>query len=274
MSLLHVDTDKCNQDGICAAVCPPMIIRLESETKTPEMIPGGEEICIRCGHCVAVCPHGAMNHESMAAEDCPPVKKEWQPGPEQTEHFLRNRRSTRVYKDKPVDRDTLIRLVEIARYAPSGHNRQPVQWKIVYEKDDVRRLSGHVIDWMRHLIEEKSPMVEMMHLDRVVAGWEMGIDGINRNAPHLIMAHGHKKDPTVQTASTIALTYLELATTGFGLGACWAGFFTAASLFWPPLQEALALPKDHTCCGALMIGYPKFKYYRLPLRKKPEITWL
>jgi nitroreductase/NAD-dependent dihydropyrimidine dehydrogenase PreA subunit len=274
MSLLNIDREKCHRDGICAAVCPARIIGWKRAEDYPEMVPGGDEICISCGHCVAVCPHGAMNHKRITASDCPPVRKEWLLGPEQTEHFLRNRRSTRAYKDKPVDRETLVRLVEIARYAPSGHNLQPVKWKIVENGKDVNRLSGIVIDWMRSLIAEKSPMVEMMHLDRAVAGWEQGIDPINRHAPHLVIAHGHKHDITAQTASTIALTYLELAATGFGLGACWAGYFTAAALFWPPLLEALELPGNHICCGALMIGHPRFKYHRLPLRNQPEITWL
>lgn len=273
MTLLHVDTEKCRRDGICAAVCPAKIIVLPSETDYPKMVEDGEQSCIRCGHCVAVCPHGAMNHESMAAADCPPVRKEWLLGPEQTEHFLRNRRSTRVYKDKPVDRETLVRLVEIARYAPSGRNTQPVKWKIVQEKKDVKRLSGHVIDWMRQLIDEKSPFAEAMQMERIVQGWEYGMDPVTRDAPHLVIAHGHKGDPTAQAAATIALAYLELAATGFDLGACWAGYFTAAALFWPPMQEALALPENHTCCGALMVGHPKFKYHRLPLRKEPEISW-
>lgn len=274
MSLLHVDTEQCKRDGICAAVCPAKIIVLKSETDYPEMIEDGEQSCIRCGHCVAVCPHGAMNHESMTAADCPPVRKEWFLGPAQTEHFLRNRRSTRVYKDKPVDRETLVHLVEIARYAPSGRNTQPVKWKIVHEKKDVKRLSGHVIDWMRQLIDEKSPFAEAMQMGRIVQGWEYGMDPVTRDAPHLVIAHGHKGDPTAQAAATIALAYFELAATGFDLGACWAGYFTAAALFWPPMQEALALPENHTCCGALMVGHPKFKYHRLPLRNEPEISWL
>lgn len=274
MSLLFVDTEKCKRDGICAAVCPPRIIAWKTKDDIPQMAPGGDELCIRCGHCVAVCPHGAMNHENMRAEDCPPVQGGWLPDPEQTEHFLRNRRSIRVYKDTPVERDTLVRLIEIARYAPSGHNLQPVSWKIIYDREDVSRISGHVIDWMRSLIAEKSPLAELLHMDRAVYAWENGVDPINRNAPHLVMAHGHQEDRTAQTASTIALSYLELATAGFSLGACWAGYFTAAALFWPPLQEFLALPEKHSCCGALMIGHPKFRYHRLPLRNEPEITWL
>ena len=73
--------------------------------------------------------------------------------------------------------------------------------------------------------------------------------------------------------STIALTFLDLAAPTVGLGACWAGFFMMAAAQSPRLQEALALPEGHACCGALMIGYPKYGYHRLPTRKEPAVSW-
>ena len=76
-----------------------------------------------------------------------------------------------------------------------------------------------------------------------------------------------------QTACVIALTYLELAASAFGLGTCWAGYFNAAATFWPPLQSALALPENHASYGAMMIGHPKFAYHRLPERKEADISW-
>jgi hypothetical protein len=47
---------------------------------------------------------------------------------------------------------------------------------------------------------------------------------------------------------------------------------TAAN-FWPPMAEALELPEQHVSFGAMIVGYPKFKYQRLPLRKEPKISW-
>jgi nitroreductase len=79
--------------------------------------------------------------------------------------------------------------------------------------------------------------------------------------------------PSAQPACIIALTYLELAATAHGLGACWAGYFNAAATVYPPMMEALALPKDHQSFGTLMVGYPKYHYQRLPLRKEPKISW-
>ncbi len=273
MSLLNVDPEKCNRDGICIEVCPAGIIEFKEKDSFPTLIDGGELFCISCGHCVAVCPHGAMSHKIMKSMDCPPVKKELFLTPEQMEQFLRYRRSIRAYKDKTVEKALLTRLIDIARYAPSGHNLQPVNWLVIYDSDDVQKLAGLVADWMRHLIKEESPLAATMHLDRVVSAWEDGRDRICRNAPHLIVAHAHKEDRTAPAACTIALTYLELASVPLGFGACWAGYFNAAANFWPPLQKALKLPKDHIPFGAMMVGYPKFRYHRLPLRKEPRVTW-
>jgi nitroreductase len=99
------------------------------------------------------------------------------------------------------------------------------------------------------------------------------MDIIFRNAPVVIVAHAAKDDRTAPTSSTIALSYLELAATSAGLGCCWAGYFNAAATTFPPMMEALPLPEGHQCFGAMMVGYPKFEYQRLPLRKPPEITW-
>jgi nitroreductase/ferredoxin len=273
MTLFTVDEAKCKRDGICVAECPAKIIQLKDEDGVPTPVKGADEFCIQCGHCVAVCPHGALSHQSMSPEQCPPVKREWILDPEKVEHFLRSRRSIRTYKEDPVDREIIAKLIDIARYAPSGHNLQPVQWMVIYDHERVQELAGMVVDWMRFMIKEQPAMAAAMNLDKVVAAWEMGMDNVCRNAPHIILAHAPKEDRTALTACTIALTYLELAVPSFGLGACWAGFFGAAAAFWPPMQESLGLPEGHTCFGAMMVGYPKYRYHRLPLRNDPQIIW-
>lgn len=273
MSLLTVDTEKCKRDGICSKVCPAGIIELKDKEAFPTLIDGGDKLCINCGHCVAVCPHAAMAHLTMKPEECPPIRSDWLLGPHQVEHFLRSRRSIRTYQKKQVDKEVLASLINIARFAPSGHNRQPVQWLVIYESDQVQRLAGVVIDWMRQLIAEDSPLVTALNLPRVVAVWEGGQDIICRDAPHVVVAHAHQEDRAAPTACTIALTYLELAAMSFDLGACWAGFFNAAATFWPPLQAELGLPEGHISFGAMMVGYPKFEYQRLPLRNEARIMW-
>jgi nitroreductase len=193
--------------------------------------------------------------------------------PEQVEHFLRYRRSIRIYKKRPVEKDVLERLINVARFAPSAINRQPVQWTVIYDCDEVQRLTGLAIDWMRHLIKEGSPLASAMNMESAVANWEAGFDPICRRAPHLIIASADKEDRMAPTDCTIALAYLEVAALAFGLGTCWAGYFNAAATLWPPLHDAIAFPKGNVNLGSMMIGYPKFKYQRLPLRNEVKVTW-
>ncbi len=273
MNLFVVDEEKCQRDGFCVAECPGGLIEIKEEGAFPSPIAGAQELCIDCGHCVAVCPAAALSHRSMTPKDCPSVQRQLFLGPEHAEHFLRARRSIRNYKNKPVDRAILTRLIEIARFAPSAHNLQPVNWLVIEDETEVRRLGGLVIDWMRLMIGEHPEVAEPMHFNRVVEAWERGRDRILRGAPHLIVAHGPQSMPIVQSACIIALTYMDLAAPPFGLGTCWAGYFNAAATSYPPMQEALALPENHQCYGALMVGYPKYQYQRLPLRKEPSISW-
>jgi nitroreductase/NAD-dependent dihydropyrimidine dehydrogenase PreA subunit len=272
LELISVNHETCNQDGICAAVCPAGIID-SKEGDYPIPVTDADELCIRCGHCVAVCPTASLTHKEIPLESCKPIIKELGITHEQTVHFLRNRRSIRQYKNKPVDKSELKRLIKTARYAPSGHNLQPVEWLVLGDKTELKKLSGIVVDWMHWMLDNMTETALSMHMDRTVARWDSGYDVILRDAPAVIVAHAHKENRVAPAACTIALTYLELASTTMGMGACWAGYFNAAATTFPPMQEALALPNDHQAFGSMMVGYPKYRYQRMPSRNKPKINW-
>jgi ferredoxin len=87
MSLLIVDENKCKQDDICVRDCPTAIIRLKDKESVPELVPGGEPICLGCGHCVAVCPHGALSHKVVPLQDCPSIQKATGLPKDHTHHY-------------------------------------------------------------------------------------------------------------------------------------------------------------------------------------------
>ncbi len=270
---LIIDAQKCERDGICVAECPARILELPDDKSVPALIPGGRERCINCGHCVAVCPHAALSLHTMHSETCVQIDKDLLPAPEQIDHFLRARRSIRTFQTRPVDREIIMRLIDTARYAPSAHNMQPVHWLVIQDREEVHRLAGIVVDWMRWVIVNQPPLAESMHLDLVVAAWESGTDRILRGAPHLLLAHGQEDLRATQSSCFIALTYLELAAFANGLGACWAGYFAAAATYFGPMKEALSLPEGHCTVGAMMLGYPKYAYHRVPLRNEARVDW-
>lgn len=273
MSCITVDQDKCKKDGLCVADCPLGVLRREKDGG-PATYPGiSEELCIDCGHCVAVCPYGALDQRSMRADQCLPLRKDLMPSPEQVEQLMLSRRSIRQYKPEPVERQKLQKLIELARYAPSGHNVQPLAWIVLTNPDDVRRCSELVIDWMEELVAQKSKMAELLHMDFVIKVWRKGVDRILRGAPHLVMAHASKNERTALAAAVGAVSYLELAAPVLGLGSCWAGYLHLAAQEYDPLRQHIGIPEENTSYGAVMLGYPAARYYRIPLRKEPDITW-
>ncbi len=153
MGLINVDRKKCKQDGVCVAECPTKIIEIASKEDYPRPAPDFNDFCLKCGHCVAVCPAGALSLDWLSPEDCKPVKSDLAVTPDQAEQFLCGRRSIRVFREKTVPRNILEKLLEIACSAPSAKNQQPWHWTVVQEPEEVRRMAAMVIDWMRKVIQ-------------------------------------------------------------------------------------------------------------------------
>jgi nitroreductase len=193
---------------------------------------------------------------------------------DQAEQFLRSRRSIRTFKERPVEREKLEMLLNMACYAPSAKNRQPWHWLVVEDRAEVRELAGMVIDWMRSIIEMDRELALNLGFVRAVEAWERGDERICRGAPHVIVVHGDKNWAFGSEDGALALDYLSLFAITLGLGTCWGGFFYSAVNQYPPLFERLNLPADHRAYGAIMVGYPKFSYKRLPKRNPLRVRWM
>jgi nitroreductase/NAD-dependent dihydropyrimidine dehydrogenase PreA subunit len=270
--IVTIDKEKCRKDGACVAECPGKLLVLDKKG-FPVPIENAEELCIDCGHCVAVCKEGALDQRKIKSAGCPTLEKDLVLRQNQVEQLLCSRRSIRQYKAKPVEREKILRLLRIAGYAPSGHNAQPGRWIVITDGREVRELAGLVANWMRGVIDQQPVFAKLLHLDRVVNGWDKGEDRILRSAPHLIIGHAPMAEPTATAAIITSIAYIELAAPALGLGTCWAGYFTGACQSFEPLRKAIALPEGHSVYGAVMVGYPKARYYRIPSRKPVDVVW-
>lgn len=263
MSRIEIDYAKCVKDRICIRACPYRLF-LDSGDGSPVLRENAGELCIECGHCLAVCPVGAISLNGVDQENLPERDPSLDPTPESVEQLFTFRRSIREYKTKPVERELLTRLVDIAHYAPTAINGQPVHWTIVDSKDELRRLAGLIAEFMREN--------NMMPL--LAEAWDNGMDLILRDAPALAVAHAASTAINPQTDCAIAVATMELAAAANGLGACWAGIMARAANASAPVREVLQLPEDHNVYAALMLGYPKFQYDRRPERTPARITWV
>lgn len=215
MDLITVDADKCKKDGMCVAVCPSRALELAADGG-PAVADAA--ICNACGHCVAVCPHGALVNSRVDAvnPDAPlqPASRDW-PAPEAMDRLLRGRRSIRAYADKPVARQVMEELLDVARYAPTASNVQEIRWIAVVDPAKVHALAGLTSAFFATGGQRA----------KYSAMWERGRDYFLRGAPALVVVHTDASIAFGPADCGIALTFFELAAVSRGLGTCWAGLF-------------------------------------------------
>lgn len=261
MSLIVIDQAKCTCDGLCAKECPPRIISMESGAPIP--IKEKEKFCIKCGHCVSVCPTGALTWANVSAEDLELLHPELQPGLAQVTQLLKGRRSVRSFKPEPVARELMAQILDTARYAPTGVNSESVRWIAIDDPAELKRIADITAQGMR----------EMGFMPHYVKAYERGRDVILRNAPNLVINYASSQAPTPEYDCIIAMTYLEIAAASAGLGACWAGLVGGMARHYPPLAGNLGLPEGHTAYAALMLGQPTHAFARIPGRKPLKVEW-
>jgi len=140
--------------------------------------------------------------------------------------IIRSRRSIRSYESKEVPREVLERLVEAARWAPSGSNLQP--WQFVIVTDEERR--REVGRWARFLF------VKSHHVSE---------------APAVIVICGNPRSPFYLVDCALAGANILMEATALGLGTCWIGAFNEERI-----KEVLGIPPNLRVVALITVGYP------------------
>jgi len=271
MTTILVDQDLCTRCGICSIVCPMAIIDNADENTLPRVQDTKSGMCIQCGHCEVSCPSRALLLNVRPDEKVPLPAGVGTIRPEDMAQYLKKRRSVRHFTKDPVPKEKIEQVLDIARYAASGGNGQPVQWIVIYDTKKVRKIAGLTIDWMKTLQNTNHPMSG--YVPRLLASWEAGNDVACRNAPHLLFAHIPEDNPVASVDAIIALTHFDIAAPAFGIGTCWAGFVAMAAVYYEPLRKELGIPAGRKSAYAMMFGSPLYKVYGLPRRKPLEVMW-
>ncbi|SHH87223.1 Nitroreductase [Sporobacter termitidis DSM 10068] len=271
--LIRVDQEKCTRCGLCVNVCRSS---LAMGACGPEVI---GDYCIACGHCVAVCPNGALDHGRAPLEKQIPLEESPAPDAGMAARFLRSRRSVRTFRDERVPRESIRRLLDVARFAPTACNSQGVAYLAVDAPGVLKDVSAVIADWAEADLEHgalgRSPWSR--NTAKTIQTYrESGKDTILRGAPCLVVALAEKSMAALGRDNThFALTYAQLLAPSLGLGTCWSGlleYCTAAG--YPPLLELIKLPESKTVTGAMLVGYPVYSFRRLVDREPLQLSWL
>ena len=263
MAHIDIDLSLCNKDGLCISECPAFLLTRGAD-KFPVVAADAAERCILCGHCIAVCPTGALSLAGKHAGDLIPLDPALGIAPEAAEQFLRSRRSVRRFKSKPVEHDLVRRCIDSARFAPSGVNTQPVNW-IVAEDPDLMvllvDLDGQVAaaPALFHALCERLGGGRRPHpAQRAAAGGGPRAQGRHgqhhqlRHRAHAFRAGGPRAGPGHLLGRAV-----------HPLGRAQQGHLRGS-----------VHPESHKIYGALMLGRPKYGFKRLPERKRPPVRFI
>jgi nitroreductase/Pyruvate/2-oxoacid:ferredoxin oxidoreductase delta subunit len=291
MPTITINADLCRKCGMCLSICPASVYIQETKESIPEVTNTG--FCISCGHCVAICPHDAIIHSEFPEDSVKLVNTENMPSPGELIELLRTRRSVRLFKDKPVEKELIERIIDAARFAPSAHNLQTTEYIVIQDKELLREIVQATSRYYQKLISQlHNPLIRpfillMMRkqartiidvllpgLEQLVLQVQRGKDRILRNAPALMLAHADERTFSMDVNAHLALQNTALMIHAQGLGSYWTGYLVGACERDKSLQQLINLPKNHRVYGGLAIGYPQFKFEKWPERKIPKITWL
>lgn len=274
MPLFTVNPDLCRRDGLCAAVCPASLVRMDGPEATPAPLAGKEAHCIGCGHCAAICPTGALTLENLPPTTFTAIDTSLAVSPEAFAQVLATRRSTRVFRSEGLPRETLDAVFAAAGHAPTGHNAQPVSFVVLATRQAVTGFLDMAVAWMRQEVKAKTPRAVRLNLAGAARAYQKGKDVIGRGAPHLVLVHAPTDGVTPDLDAVIACAQLDLAAHALGLGSCWCGYAIFACRAHRPLSEAIGIPAENSVYAALLLGRPAIRHRLIPPRKTPDVRFI
>jgi nitroreductase len=167
---------------------------------------------------------------------------------------IERRRSVRKYKDKNVEDEKIIQILESARLAPSGSNTQP--WHFIIVKSDSARqtlaAASHSQKWM-----VTAPVFIVC-----VADISCRLDEkvtLDENSPQ-------EELKQIIRDTSISTGYMLLEADNLGLSTCWIGWFKQTEI-----KSILKIPDDKYVVGIILVGYADETPKARPRKKLEDI---
>lgn len=275
---VRIDAARCLQCGRCVAVCPQRILAAPKEGGAPRVDGSAAESCIRCGQCAAVCPAGAAALAGCSEEDFPPAAPP--PEPDAVLGWLRDRRSVRTYREEPFGRDDVERLLEAARFAPTGHNDRRIGCVALLGEASRTALRDGLLRFYRGIfrLAERAPGRAALRLwvggarlreieealpgaRRAEARVLRGEDPLFHGAPAILLFHAPPSE-TAEVDCALAASQVTLLAPSLDLGTCYIGYASAALRHRRSLARQAGVPRGHRAYVVLTVGRPAFPYPR------------
>lgn len=194
--------------------------------------------------------------------------------------LVKKRRSIRKLKPDMVPDELINKILEVARWAPSGANHQPWEFIVIKDRAVKDKIAAILLDSLRanqklELTREKdqqhpasSRPVEALHFkDAPVFIIAVG-DPRSRQAQ--VLAAQQEPDSYISSMAN-AFIYMHLAATALGLGSQWLSSshqYLAQAL----IKGELGIPKGYDLYDMFVLGYPDHSPSPRKIRELGEIV--
>ena len=142
------------------------------------------------------------------------------------------RRTIRKFRQDPIDRKILVKLIDAARMAPTGRNGQPLSYGIIANKELCNKVFPFTA-WAAYLNGTYTPSES----ERPVAYIAVFTDEGNKSSS--------------DTAAGAAVENILIMAQAEGLGSCWLG-----SVQRDKVMELIGSPKEKHLLYLVALGYP------------------
>jgi len=294
--VIHIDSETCRACGICGHICPrhvPETIEHDGK-KVTTVSQERMDLCMGCGHCAAVCPNGSIVVDGLEPGEFRPVR-DLDFHEDQLISLMEQRRSVRRYRNKPVPRDILNRIIEAAHRAPTGTSRSSTGI-IVIDKPEILKTLSHLIFELYERLDKalKNPMARFFVKRKVGEKMLKTLDGfvmpgmrwyirwyrenrsdeILRDCPALMLFHSDAYEPMCEANCVVSSFHAIFMAEVLGIGTCFNDLIPPACNRAPEIRKLLDLPEDREVYASLTLGYPKYKFRQVIPRRLKEVRYL
>jgi nitroreductase len=196
--------------------------------------------------------------------------------------LVKSRRSIRAFTDQPVSEETVEKVLEAARWAPSGANSQP--WEFIIIRDQATK--DKMALWARQH-QDLAHEAELTRPEEL--RWGSAARSVSdpffKNTPVLILVVGdprvsrsfplltyiEREEKNFVSALAGAFLYMTLAATSLGLGSHWASLVGSG---YPSamIADLLGIPDGYCIYDMLGLGYPAIEPKPRVVRDRETLT--
>ena len=256
-----IDSEKCTGCGVCISDCRRQALEIQNG-KAVVVNPN----CLQCGHCLAICPVNAVKLAGLNDEIMEASGKSVFLNEKDLLAHLKLSRSVRQYKDMPVEKEKLEKIIEAGRVTPTASNLQNVRYIIL--QDDREAMEDEVLAMYKTQSEWSEPLFKSMKISIEKFNERLNRGFLFHKAPVVILA----VSPS-EINGCLAAMSMELMAEALGLGTVYIGLFTRPANKNKKIRESLGITDEENIAACLVLGYPDVQYLRSAPRKPANVTW-